>query len=203
MRADEKETGRLEAFSDGVFAIAMTLLALDLRVPQVASGGGARALGVSLAHQWPAYMGFVVSFVTVLIMWVNHHGIFKLIRKVNAPLLFANGLLLMLVTTVPFSTALLAEYFERPGGTLACAVYAGDYVLLSVAFNLTWLSASRGRALLRSDAPEQMVRRITRSYRLGMPMYLIATLGAMISVTFCIAVCSALCVFWVVTMRET
>jgi uncharacterized membrane protein len=113
-QAQEKETGRLEAFSDGVFAVAITLLALDLRVPNLGGHASAWSLAVALAQQWPSYIAFVTSFFTVLILWVSHHSIFRLVQKTNARLLFANGLLLLLTTIVPFSTSLVTEYLRFP-----------------------------------------------------------------------------------------
>ena len=111
----EKETGRLEAFSDGVFAIAITLLALELKVPHFEAGQITGAAVISgLAHQWPSYLAFITSFFTVLIMWVHHHAIFRLVKRVDVTLLFANGFLLMLVTVVPFPTALVADILEPP-----------------------------------------------------------------------------------------
>src|SRR5579872_6517247 len=95
----EKETGRLEAFSDGVFSIAITLLALELKVPQFPNGKPtAGALAAAFAKDWPSYFAFITSFFTVLIMWVRHHVIFRLVRRSDAQLLYANGLLLLLVT---------------------------------------------------------------------------------------------------------
>src|ERR1700684_985946 len=99
----EKETGRLEAFSDGVFAIAITLLALELKVPHFEPGDHMTGRLISgLAAEWPSYFAFLTSFFTVLIMWVHHHAIFRLVKGIDVTLLFANGFLLMLVTVVPF-----------------------------------------------------------------------------------------------------
>src|SRR5436305_12691532 len=108
----EKETGRIEAFSDGVFAVAITLLVFNLQVPQPPPGKtfSVADLGVALLHQWSFYLAFITSFATILIMWASHHSIFKLVYKSNTPFLFANGFLLLLVTTVPFPTSLVAEY---------------------------------------------------------------------------------------------
>ncbi len=112
----EKETGRLEAFSDGVFAIAMTLLVLELKVPHAAAGGelSAASLARNLLREWPGYLALVTSFFTVLIMWVHHHILFKLVGRPDAKLLFANGFLLLMVSMVPFPTAVVAEYLATP-----------------------------------------------------------------------------------------
>ena len=156
---EEKETGRIEAFSDGVFAIAVTLLVLELKVPSLPGGGAGNALAAALLRQWPSYLAFVTSFFTILIMWANHHAIFNLVRRSDAEFLFANGFLLLLVTVVPFPTALLAQYLEKPGAPVAAAVYAGTFVLAGLAYNVLWRSAIRGRRLLRAASG---TRRSTR-----------------------------------------
>ena len=112
--ADAKETARIEAFSDGVFAIAITLLVLDLKVPRGMAEG--RDLLAALVGQWPAYLAFVTSFATIGIMWINHHRMFTLIGRTDDGLLVLNGLLLLGVTFVPFPTGVLAEYTPRAAG---------------------------------------------------------------------------------------
>lgn len=194
---DEKETGRIEAFSDGVFAIAITLLVLELKVPHLPDGGAGGSLARALAAQWPSYVSLVTSFFTILVMWANHHAIFTLVRKVDAPFLYANGLLLLVVTVVPFPTALLADYFEKPGGRVAAAVYAGTYVMAGVAYNLLWRTAISGRRLLKAGVSEDRIADITRSYRLGVPGYLAAAAGAFVSVHVTLAICVALLVVWI------
>lgn len=199
--AQEKETGRLEAFSDGVFAVAITLLVLDLQVPKLGEHATGMAVASALAHDWPSYLAFVTSFFTVLILWVSHHSIFRLVQRTNARLLFANGLLLMLTTVVPFSTSLVTEYLRFPAAKLACAVYGGVFVLMSLAFNLLWYGVLADRKLLKVDAPSQVIERINRNYRLGTPAYLLATLGAFVSPYVTIGICTALWIFWAFTAR--
>lgn len=155
IQADEKETGRLEAFSDGVFAVAITLLALDLQVPKLGDRASVGAVAQALVRQWPSYIAFVTSFFTVLIMWVSHHAIFKLVQKSSARLLFANGLLLMLTTLVPFSTSLVTQYLRSPAAKMACATYAGVFVLISLAFDLLWYGMLHDPRLLRADASRE------------------------------------------------
>jgi len=200
---EEKETGRIEAFSDGVFAIAITLLVLELKVPHLSHEAPGRELAAALLAQWPSYLALVTSFFAILIMWANHHAMFNMIRKVNAPFLYANGLLLFVVTIVPFPTALLAEYFERPAAPLAAAVYGGTFVVGSLAYNLLWRSAIAGRQLLRSDVSEERIERMTRSYRVGVPLYLVATVGAFIHPFITVAICMALWIFWIATSNTS
>ncbi len=141
----------MEAFSDGVFGIAMTLLVLDLKVPKVVDVAPPLSLAVALLRQWPVYASYVLSFATVLIMWTNHHKMFRLIRRSNHVFLMINGLLLMFVTLVPFPTALLAEHIAQPGGTAAAAVYSGTFVFIALLFNALWRYAAQGRRLLASE----------------------------------------------------
>lgn len=198
-RGAEKETGRLEAFSDGVYSIAMTLLVLDLKVPHVEGAGIPGELIRALVAQWPSYLAFVTSFFTILIMWVNHHAMFKLIGKVSRGLMFSNGFLLMMTTVVPFTTGLVAEYLQKPGGRFATAIYCASFVLISVGYNLTWHSAAHNRRLIRSDVPDRAVQTITRNYRFGVPSYLVATACAFINPTLSMAIISALWIFWSIT----
>jgi uncharacterized membrane protein len=195
----EKETGRLEAFSDGVFAIAITLLALELKVPHAADS--AKDLATQLASQWPSYFAFATSFFTVLIMWVHHHVIFRLVRRADIRLLFANGFLLMLVTVVPFPTAVVAEYLMTPSAPTACALYAGVFVGIAIAFYLLLMAAFR-ESTLDPEASRSTVQRLRKSYRLGPPMYLAAAIAAPFSPWLCMSICTALWILWAVTTRD-
>src|SRR6266516_2391107 len=134
------------SLSDGVFAVAITLLVFNLQVPHLPAGAiSVPALGSALFAQWPSYLTFMTSFATILIMWVSHHGIFKLVYKSDTPFLFANGFLLLLVTVVPFPTSLVAQYLTTPAAAVACAVYSGVFVVINVAYNLLWWSVARQR----------------------------------------------------------
>src|SRR5579883_2275203 len=113
-------TGRLEAFSDGVFAVAITLLIFNVQVPHVEDA----AVGRALLAQWPAYASYVVSFLTIGIIWVNHHGLFTRVQRIDRVLLFLNLALLMVVAFLPFPTALLGEYIlGQQASRIAALVY--------------------------------------------------------------------------------
>jgi hypothetical protein len=107
---NEKETGRLEAFSDGIFAIAITLLGLTLQVPDLGADISAAALAEALGLQWPSYIAFAISFFTILIVWLNHHAVFGLVHRADFLFLLTNGFLLMLVTVVPITTEVANRY---------------------------------------------------------------------------------------------
>jgi uncharacterized membrane protein len=201
-RQEEKETGRCEAFSDGVFAVAITLLVLDLKIPPVEQNQQPWALLHSLAVQWPSYVAFVTSFLSILIMWVNHHGIFRLTRKTSSRLLFSNGLLLLVITATPFSTALFSAYFNTPAARAAAAVYGGTFIVAALAYWLVWSTLLRDRSLLNRHASEKVIERISKSYRLGVPIYLAATLGAVYSAYVTLAICTASWIYWSIQCFE-
>lgn len=163
------ETGRIEAFSDGMFAIAMTLLVLDLKVPPV-SNHGARLLPL-LLKQWPSYIAFLTSFAFIGIMWINHHRLFSLIRRSDHGLLLLNGLLLLGITIIPFPTDLLATYVGHPDESVAAMVYNGAYVFIALFFNLLWRYASYKNRLLDKNVDPKSVQALTRAYAYGPLFY--------------------------------
>jgi uncharacterized membrane protein len=192
--AEAKETWRVEAFSDGVFAVAITLLALDLRVPHDMADG--RSLARALLAQWPAYLAFVTSFATIGIMWINHHRLFTLIRRTDNVLLVLNGLLLLGVTFVPFPTAVVAEYIPRRAGTVAAELFSGTYIVLAVLFNLLWRYSAGKNRLLDHRADPRAIEAITRGYAMGPPMYFLSFALAFVSVAASIAMNLLLAIFW-------
>ena len=166
---EDKETGRVEAFSDGVFAIAITLLVLDLKVPQ--SG---RLLDGLLA-MWPVFAAYLISFAFILIMWINHHWMFQHIVRIDSTFLQLNGLLLLGVTVVPFPTSMVSQYLFTAEQTVAVAVYSGWFLLIALFFNVLWGYASSGGRLLRhADAQADLARVTSDRYRWGPPAYLAA-----------------------------
>jgi len=191
----EKETGRVEAFSDGVFAIAITLLVLEFKVPHLPEGANGRDLFLALLKLWPSLVAFLGSFVAILIMWISHHGLFRLIHKIDSPFLFANGFMLLMVTFVPFPTAVLAEYLGTPGERVAAAFYIGSFVVVSIAFNVFWAAATK-RRLLRRDVPDAVVVRIRNAYRFGLGVYVGSTLLALWNATAGLAACLSLWIYW-------
>ena len=196
----EKDTVRVEAFSDGVFAIAMTLLILEIKVPHPPPGaaGDGWWLVRSLLHLWPSFVAFVLSFGTILVMWVNHHGLFRHAHRVNNRLLFSNGFLLLLVTFVPFPTAVLAEYLDRPAANAAATFYCATYLLIGVSYNLLLgaVRSSRSPGAVRSPAYEAAARRVRRAYRGGLVVFLAATLVAAFNAFAGLAICLSLWVLW-------
>lgn len=195
-----KETGRIEAFSDGVIAIAITLLVLDIRVPRELPEG-ARLLDALLA-QWPSYFAFITSFATIGVMWMNHHRLFQLIRRTDEMLLVLNGVVLLSITVVPFPTALLAEYIGKPDVQTAAIVYCGCFVFMALCFNLLWRYASYKMRLLDPHSDPQAIRAISRQYAFGPLMYIIMFLVAFVSVEASLALNLALTLFFALSFRR-
>jgi uncharacterized membrane protein len=185
-------TGRLEAFSDGVFAIAITLLALNLEVPEL-DDVSTRALANRLADNWPAYLSFSLSFVTLLIAWVYHHRLLEGARHAGTELLFANGLLLLVVSSVPFPTALLGRYLTTDAASLVAALYAAYIGVLNLTYNILWWVVVRQKRAQgeRVPVPESMLL----SYA-GFPIYMVAVAIAFLSPAVTLVICGSLWVVW-------
>jgi len=175
------ETARIEAFSDGVFAIAITLLILGIQVPPHTGRGVLRA---ALSDLWPSYLAFVASFMTIGVMWLNHHRLFTLINKKDDGLIAFNLLLLLGITWLPFPTALLAEHLRGPhvDQQTAAIVYAGSFFVLAIVFNVMWRYAVR----LRIVVDHLNVAAITKQYALGPILYAILIGVAVVSAEWCL-----------------
>jgi uncharacterized membrane protein len=156
------DTGRLEAFSDGVFAVAITLLALDLAIG--APGSHHLTLAATLADHWPAFAAYPVSFATIGIIWVNHHAMFKNFAEVDRTLLYLNLLLLFFVVSIPFATSTIADYLRASpaDASLAAAIYQGVFEGMSISFTLLFWWAIRREHLQVALTPDQARRAMIR-----------------------------------------
>ena len=193
----EKETGRVEAFSDGVFAIAITLLILEIKVPKLSHDSDPAALAAELLGLWPSYLAFLLSFFAILIMWINHHGLFSMVRRVNPGFLYANGFLLLLISFVPFPTSVLAEYLDGKALNAAAAFYCGTFIFISMGYNLIWQCMVRGD-LLKQDISSSHIRKITLAYRYGMTVYVVSTILALFNGYLGLGMNLSLWVLWAV-----
>jgi len=199
---EEKETVRMEAFSDGVFAFAITLLALNLRDP---SGSGV-SLSQGLLNEWPMFFALVTSFVTVLIMWMNHHNMFNYIRKIDRRLMLLNGILLLFVVLTVFNTGLVAGHIQLADANVAATLYAGTFFLLAIVWNGLWWYCTSGRRLLGRGVTDAQAKSITRQYRVAPVAYGAALVIAPFSGIASVAVILAVAGFFAVTAtlaRET
>ena len=182
---------RVEAFSDGVFAIAITLLILEIRVPH-----GAGNLGAGLLALWPSYIAFLLSFVVILIMWVNHHELLRMVRAVNYPFLFANGFLLLTVTFIPFPTAVVAANLDTPDAQTAVAFYCGTFVANALLWNLLFATMVRG-GLLRPEVSTETLATVRRTYYAGILVYVLAMVLTFVRPALGLILNGALCIVWI------
>ncbi len=187
--------GRLEAFSDGVIAVAITLLVLQIAVPTDLHG---HSLAHALLANWSHYAAYVVSFMTIGIIWINHHAMISRLKQVDHSILLLNLIVLMTIAALPFATDLLATYLREPTGrSTAAAVYAGSFLLMGVAFGTLnrHILISREH-LLRERVPLGERRQILRLAVGGTIPYLAAVGLAFVSAYLTLAVCAALAVYY-------
>jgi len=186
---------RIEAFSDAVIAVAITLLALDLHVPDP---GGSASLAHRLGEQWPNYAAYVVSFLTIGIIWINHHALLQRLVSVDHAILVLNLLLLLTIGVLPFSTALMARYLDASHGqNFAAVVYGGSFLLMSLAFFAIQRHVMRTKQHLLQDHVTPEVRRaVLRRNAIGLLPYAVATVGALVSPYLTLAICGAVAVFY-------
>jgi len=163
---DEPGTGRLETFSDGVFAIAATLLVLEFSVTST------ERLSHQLLHLWPSYLAYVTSFLTIGIIWMNHHHTVSLMGRIDRTMLFVNNLLLLTVAFLPFPTGLVGKAIQDGTGEQAAALaYAGTLVVMAGLHQVWWRYARDNRRLIAEGTPDSALRAVDRAYLPGLPMY--------------------------------
>jgi uncharacterized membrane protein len=176
--------GRTEAFSDGVFAVAATLLVFSLRAPDVRSG-----LGEALLNEWPSYAAYAISFGTILVIWVNHHAVLDSLAHFDRTLLFLNGFLLLTVAVIPFPTGLLAQYLQAGHDeNAAAAAYGISMSLMALAFTLISVYARRRRMI---TTPFNLL-----GSSLGQLMYPLGTLVALFSAQVALLIYGGTMVFY-------
>jgi len=168
-------TGRTEAFSDGVFAIAITLLVLDINIPQ----SDFDDLWHAIVHEWPAYLAYATSFLTVGGMWLAHHGIFRRLRYIDARVMRINLILLMFVSFLPFPTRLAAEAIHNANSERVAIIFYGlTLFIISALAGVLWTQVTRHRELLRDDVTDEEISEITKRAAPSIGFYAGATLLA-------------------------
>jgi len=189
-------TTRLEAFSDGVIAIAITLLILEVKIPHVRAGDLASALG----DQWPSYLAYVLTFVVIGIMWMNHHRLFELIGRTDRGLLFVNLFMLMGIAFLPFPTALLADYVGDGGANahVAAAVYSATMTVIGLTFLGIWLYLDRHRELLAPGVDAAVIAGSIRRTLPGPCLYGASIALAFVSAEACLVVYALLAAYFAV-----
>ena len=184
-------TNRLEAFSDGVFAIAITLLVLELNVPE------GEHLWQQLKDEWPSFGAFFVSFWVIGIIWVNHHGVLDHLARADRGVLYLNLLLLFTVVFIPFPTALLADHLKSgEDEKVAAIVYSGAFLAMSLAYGVLWTYITNRRRLLGVELTDEQMRRTSVRFQIGTPFYLLQLAFAFISPALVLVLNGALALYY-------
>ena len=185
--------GRVEAFSDGVFAVAITLLIFNIQIDKGAPGG----LLAALLAAWPKYAAYVASFLTIGVMWINHHGLFERIARINRALTFLNLLLLMAIVFLPFSTAQLGSNILVPGdANTAASFYALNAVVIAIFFSAVWTYALTHPYLLADNVDRQAAMRSWPRFAVGLVAYLVCVPIGQLSPIAVVIICAALAVYY-------
>jgi uncharacterized membrane protein len=192
----QKETLRIETFSDGVFCIAVTLLSIEIGV-ELHGDVTNKELSHALLAKWPLYVAYVISFINVLLAWIGHHGLFKMLHKTDNTIMITNGLLLMMVALVPFPTKTLGEFLLTNGLQTAVIFYTGYFVLISLAFRLLWYAAIRKAGILSADVTQKQIKQTTRNENIGLICNAIIFGVAFINPWVALALSFAMWVYWV------
>jgi uncharacterized membrane protein len=198
-----QDTFRIEAFSDAVIAIAITLLVIEIHVPghdEIHSNGD---LWSALWDLWPSYLGYLISFIVIGIMWANHHNTFKYIARVDHYLVLINTLFLLFVGFIPFTTGLLSEYLGHDGEKTAVLAYTGWFFLTAVVYNVLWrYPATIRRELLDPKADPAAIAAISRRFNYGPPSYGLAFLAAFVYPPASLAIIALLALLYALPNRE-
>jgi len=187
------DSGRAEAFSDGVFAVAITLLVIDL----LPIGSGPDLNAHVLLHHWPEYAAYVVSFLTIGIMWMNHHTILGHVSRVDRPLLALNLFLLLGIVAIPFPTALVAKHLTGPGGAVAAVTYGLVMIAISFGFDGIWVYVVTHAAALGAPLPREALWQSIPRFTAGLFVYVVGTLiAAFASAPAAVAIYGLLAVYY-------
>jgi uncharacterized membrane protein len=194
--ADGTGTQRLEAFSDAVMAIAVTILVLEFKVPEGAPEATEWKLEHGLLEQWPSYVSYAMSFVVLGLTWASHHRVFRYITRVDWRFLLLNLLFLMVVAFVPYPTALVAKYLpSEPGRSIAVMFYGGVMSAFALTYNALWWYASAGGRLLADDVDPEAVRKVTRQFAVALMGYPISMAVALVQPILSLVMFVALALF--------
>jgi uncharacterized membrane protein len=194
---EQKETLRIETFSDGVFCIAVTLLSIEIGV-EIKGGETNKDLLHALWDKWPICLAYVISFVNVLLAWIGHHGLFKMLRRSDNAIMITNGLLLMLVALVPFPTKTLGMFLQSGALKTAVVFYTGYFVLISLAFRLLWHAAASKKERLIHGITDQQIRQTTKNENIGLICNTVIMGVAFINPIAALVLSFGMWVYWIV-----
>lgn len=175
---ENKSLARLETFSDGVFAIAITLLILEIKVPPIDSIHSVRDLFKALIHLWPSFFAFFYSFGGILVQWILHNNTFHHLDKTSRPFLYANGFLLLTIVFFPFPTALLAAYINTEYAMAAIVFYGMASIVNSWGWFLFFHTIRKPKSLWNNTSSDKLYKQLKKSNYFAVAFYLFTTLLA-------------------------
>jgi uncharacterized membrane protein len=197
----DRGTHRIEGFSDGFFAIVITLLVLDLRPPALPEETTSFMLEVALRALWPEAAAFTISFVNIYILWVAHHELIRITTRADTRFLYLNGGVLFGVALLPFATAMLSEHIQGPGARYAAAIYTGAFLWIACFYNLVWRYVATHPDRLLPTVTRHDRGRISRTYVGTLALYAVAFAISWILPMASVAITLALAVFFAVADR--
>ena len=192
--AESNTNSRLEAFCDGVFAIALTLLIIDIKIPSSETINTTNDFWLALQHLLPSVFAFLLSFMIILISWVNHHATLKLIHKSSHGFIYANGFMLLTIVILPFPTALLSEYLFTNHAAPAVVLYAAINVLNAISWILLSQTALKPNPLTKNEKSTHAMRTIQRNGYFALAIY---TLCVIVAFWFPLVVALLLTAIWI------
>jgi uncharacterized membrane protein len=186
---------RLEAFSDGVLAIAITLLVIEIHPPEIGEG---ETLAQALWAQWPSYAAYLVSFLTIGVIWLNHHRVFTQVARVDGPLLLLNLNLLLWTGLIPFPTAVVAEHLGDGGeaARTAAALYCGVLLVMGLAFGALFAWVTHDDRLLVRMPSAGVMRAARRRFMLGLVVYAAALALSWVSPPLALGLCGLMALYY-------
>ena len=183
----------METFSDGVFAIAATLLVLEIGIGTADD----QHLGRALVDLWPSYLAYASSFLTIGIIWVNHHDLVACMDRVDRTMLFINTVFLMVVSFIPFPTQLVAEHLQKDGEQAAVYAYALTLLAMAISYSIWWRYARHNRRLIGEAVPQARVDEISRAFDPGPLLYLLVLVIAVFSPLAAVVLTLLLAAFYI------
>ena len=199
---ETKETTRLEMFSDGVFAIAITLLVLEIKVPHISSIHSNADLRHELGRLWPSYFAFVLTFGFILVAWICHHALFNLVDKISPEFIYANGFLLLNIVFLPFPTATLAEYIRSESTQTAVVLYCFCFFLTGISWNLLYHFTLKPHPLVKEKTAIAAVRTMQKNAKYGILVNAVITVLAWWFPLISLAINTVLWLFWIKESSE-
>ena len=195
--SNRNELSRVENFSDAVFAIAATILVLELKAPAINNTLSKTEVWKEMGNLWPSYMAFLLSFTTIIIIWINHHYTIRLLNKISKSFLYANAFVLLTISFFPFPTKILADSIYTKNSAVGVVIYSTACLLINFAFIIWWLSMRKPVYIIKQEITKTRVKKIVTQLWFGLFIYLLTTLISFWLPTIGIIIIVTLNILWI------